>query len=172
MAPTVAALVCAFIIVGCGGGDSAGEPGNTARAQQTNSVPVSTITKAEFIKRSNAFCDNILNEIRERFAAYKREQQGSGKSQRQLFSRASGDIFLPSLLFWYDDINSLDRPTGDDSQIERMLRTLQSTVVTGLNHPYSYYSAAQLEALYNRSNHLMRRYGITSCVVSKMSFTS
>lgn len=165
-------LVCASIAAGCGGGDSTDESRHTTSDQQTTSAPVATITKAQFIKRSNAFCDNILNEIQERFAAYKHEQAGSGKSQRQLFSRATGDIFLPSLLFWYDDINSLDRPTGDDAQIERMLRTLQSTVVTGLNRPYSYHSAAQLETLYNHSNHLMRRYGINSCVVSRTSFTS
>jgi len=118
------------------------------------------------------FCDNILNEIRQRFAAYKREQKRLGKSPRQIFSRATGDIFLPSLLFWYDDINSLDRPAGDDAQIERMLRTMQSTVVTGLNHPYSYDSARQLAALYNRSNRLTHRYGIASCVVNKTSFAN
>ena len=165
-------LVCTSIAAGCGGSDT-DESGNIVRAaQQTTATPIATISKAQFIKRSNAFCDNILSEIRKRFAAYKREQKGSGKTPRQLFSRATGDIFLPSLLFWYDDINSLDRPTGDEAQIERLLRTLQSTVVTGLNHPYDYYSAAQLEALYSRSNRLMLRYGITSCVVSKTSFVS
>lgn len=103
-----------------------------------------------------------------RFAAYKRR---TGKTGRELFAHASGNIFLPSLLFWYDDINSLNRPKGDNAQIESMLRSLQSAVVTGLKHPYRFESAKQLSALYGRSNRLVRGYGISSCVVTPTSFT-
>lgn len=172
----IAALVVLIGIAGCGSSGpgkpatpSASTPTDSAQQPATNPPP---LTKGEFIARSNAFCANSWQDMRKRYAAYRRAQNNSGKSNAQLFSRATGDIFLPALLFWYDDINSLDRPNGDSAQIETLLtKGLQAAVVAGLKRPYSFRSPSELAALYRRSNRLVRAYGINSCVVTNRTLS-
>jgi hypothetical protein len=170
----IAVLLTGAVLTGCGGSSGSADPTSTSESNPSRTASTTkTLTKTQFIARSEAFCKNSWREIFKRFAAYKREPKNSGKSEEQLFTRATGDIFLPTILFWYDDINTLSRPKGDDAQIEKLLKKgLQSTVVKALKRPYSFHSPAQLAALYRRSNRLVRGYGIKSCVVTKTSFSS
>ena len=130
------------------------------------------LTEARFIARSEAFCKESWQSILSGIATYRQEPKHAGMSERQLFSHTVGDVFLPSALFWYDDINSLTPPSGDKRSIARLLRTLDAATHVILHHPYSFHSPSQVAALYVRSNRVMRRYGIESCVVTDGSFPS
>ena len=167
---TAVALSLAMAVVGCGGGatarPAAGSP-STAAASPASRPP---LTRTQFGARSDSFCKASWRRIRGRFAAYQREHPD--QSGRQLFARATGDVFLPIILFWYDDINSLKRPPGDSATIARILRTLDAATHGALERPYSFRSPAQLAARYRRSNRIMRSYGIDSCVVTTGSFSS
>ena len=129
------------------------------------------LTKAQFIARSDTYCRKTWGRMLRRFAIYKRAPKNAGDSAGRVFAHATGDIFLPIILFWYDQINSLSRPPGDSAQIERFLTTgLQRAVETALDRPYSFESPAELAAHYRRSNRLVRGYGIRDCVVTTASF--
>ncbi len=108
--------------------------------------------------------------MRDRFVAYSREHPAQSVSR--LFARATGDVFLPVILFWYDDINSLRRPRGDSAAVASILRTLDTATHGALEHPYAFHSPAQLASRYRRSNRFMRRYGIEGCVVTDNSFSA
>ncbi len=162
------AFAAAMTGIGCG----ASEDSKDAASAPRSSYPPSSIsvTRAQFVAHTDEICDKSWEKISKRLEAYRREERGSGTSPRQLFAHSVGDVYLPYILFWYDHINALERPKGDDRQIERMLAVLESTAIAALKRPYRFHSPAQISALYERSNRLVRRYGITSCVVTRRSF--
>lgn len=155
--PASILALLALLLAGCG----SGEDGTTVSE------------KAQFIARANAICSESWREMHKKFATYKREWNAEGKDEARLFARAVGDVYLPSILFWYDHINMLPRPRGERAQVERFLVDgLQRTVETALDRPYSFDTPAELSAHYRHSNRLVRNYGITRCIVTPSSFPS
>jgi len=152
-------LVSAVAIVaaaGCGGSSD----GDSAKAQAQAST-----SKTEFIKRSNAFCSASRNDIRRRFIAYRRHLPNPATPLPKVYAGAASEFIMPSLQFWYDDILSLTPPPGDEAEIEDILRTVEITVANIMD--LEIHSGRKLSALFNRSNRLMRQYGIDSCIVTR-----
>lgn len=152
MAAAFALLLLAT--VGCGGNGQ-----GTDGSSPTTSTTTSALTKAQLIDKAEGICVKSWHEMLKRYASFK-----------GTFSLAVGEIFLPSILFWYDNISFFGPPEGDHGEIKRVLRALQATVVTGLNRPYSFGTPAELSHHFRRSNRLMRAYGIDRCVVTPSSF--
>jgi hypothetical protein len=153
-------VILAALAMGCGGNDSTDQ-------SSTPSTPRPAATKEQFIARSNAFCEGSRDYIREKLAIHQ-EEQGPKMSEAELFASAAGGFILPTLQFWYDDIISLPKPAGDIPEIEDILRTIQLTVTNGLKQRIP--SMHQLSRIFHRSNRLMERYGINSCVVNDAFF--
>jgi len=157
-------------VAGCGGDDNSGTA--ATEASQANSQSPPQLTKAELIDHADEICDESWEEMLDDYSAYRSGWVATGTSEKRMFSRAVGDVFLPSILFWYDHINFLGPPKEAAGQTRRMLHTLEQTAVRGLDRPYSFDSPAELAALYRRSNRMMRQYGIKRCVVTSGSFPS
>lgn len=84
--------------------------------------------------------------------------------ESKLYAEAAAEFIMPSLQSWYVEIMSLKQPPGDELEIADILRTVELTAVSGMEMEIT--SGRKLSALFNRSNRLMRRYGIDSCVVT------
>ncbi len=146
------------IVVAAGCGDSGSDSGGTKAPAQAS------ITKAEFIKRSAAFCNATRSYVRRRFVAYRRHLPNPAP-KAGLYAVAASEFILPSLQSWYVEIMSLRQPPGDELEIADILRTVELTTVSGMDMEIN--SGRKLSALFNRSNRLMHRYGIDSCVVTR-----
>jgi hypothetical protein len=180
IASLFATVAVVWLLSACGSGDSgtsAQQPSETAGATKTPAtanaafhpnypplkvpghkpIPVITVrpslTKAHYIARANAICKESIEQMKKSVRA-----QGLGS-----YFERSEQIYLPSMQFWFDDIDYLGAPLGDAGQVEAMMRAVQVAVWRGQER--GVYSGQQMAALFSKFSRMARHYGLDRCVV-------
>ncbi len=121
------------------------------------------MSKAEYVDRASAECDENWERIREVLAT-----RYGGAHRGGRFNQASQDSFLPTLQIQFDDLSYLDAPDGDKDTVEAMLTELQLAVWKGEEERMS--SQAQFVELFSPFSQMAHEYGIPRCVISPTSF--
>jgi hypothetical protein len=113
----LALVALAAIVIGCGDSDDGGS--ETTEATET-------LTKAEFIKRGDAICEeaNEQNETEaEEFA--KEKDFTLEKATDEQLEEAITEVLVPSLNQQAEDIKALGAPQGDEGQVDKIIVSLE-----------------------------------------------
>jgi len=164
----VLGLIFAMPSAGCAGGSPNDNTGTRSVNTTAPVVPgTQSLAEGRFLLSAGSICDASWARMLISYRDY-RQKYSSKMSNRQLFANASQEVFLPSMLFWPDDIGYLAIPEEDAKQIKAMLAAMQQAVDSGQEQRVS--SPKRFAAIFNRSNRLARRYGLHSCTVTESSF--
>ncbi len=146
----VAALVA--IPVGCGddGDDSA------------TTLETSSLTKAEFVKRANAICNESIADVGKQLEDYLVDRQNSKKGADELAADALRAIALPAIETQLEEIEELGAPDGEQKEIEAFL-TAQQRSVEQLEQRQNVSLSTDLEPAFRQAGKLARQYGLSSC---------
>lgn len=139
------AAACVVGAAACGGGDD-----------ETSTTVV--VTKASFIKKGDA----VLCTKSEAVAAASASIDQKSPSRQELKDLVLKGV-LPAAQTAHDDLAALDRPAGDEQQINAFLAELQSTIDATEANP------AQLVVgpdPFTKADKLLLQYGLHECVVS------
>jgi hypothetical protein len=165
------AAIAAITTLGCGGD---GSDGTSKQDRDLSTVPriglpvfTGSLTKAQFIARSNEFCRESWADMLQEAARHRRER-ASKASEAELFAYSSRYSFLPHIQFWFDDISYLGAPKGEEEQVEDMLKALQWAVYSGEERRIA--SIELMTAVFSSFNRLAREYGLDECLVDRGAF--
>jgi hypothetical protein len=177
-----AAIAVAVAIAGCGGGSSSS--GSTAAAggettSATNessgksaqgkgessadkSVQSGDLSKAEFVKRANAICEEGKKQSLEKMAAFVKEHKGdSGQPSAELVVKAVQAVFIPQVQTQIDEIRALGSPQGDEATVEAFLDAMEEGATAASEASTS--STASFGQSFKRSAELAHEYGLDGC---------
>jgi hypothetical protein len=128
------------IAAGCG---SSGDDSST-----------SDLTKAEFITKADAICQQGNQEIEN---AAKQQFGGSGRPSGPEVSQFITQSVIPNTQSQVDQIRALGAPSGDEDQINKMLDTVEADVEKAK-------AAGDInEQTFAEGNALARQYGLKVC---------
>ena len=135
-------LVVGAIAAGCG------SSGN-------DTTSTSSITKAEFIAKADAICQQGNQEINK---AGQQQFQGQGKPTQAQFNQFATQTIIPGVQKQVDQIKALGAPSGDEAQVNQILTTVQADIDKVKADP----SLVQGNAFAD-GNKLAQDYGLKVC---------
>ncbi|HEU4905901.1 MAG TPA: hypothetical protein VFT19_07270 [Solirubrobacterales bacterium] len=161
---------------GCGGGDSDSSGGSSAVTGSTEaagsadggeagpsltdtgeSLPESSLSKAQYIKRANELCARSQKERQAATRAYIKES--AGKSGNQVESLIE-DVYAPMTEAMLAELRALGAPSGDADAVEALVialeRRLEGTVAGGGLPEKQFKEVRQAERQ-------AQSYGLTAC---------
>ena len=142
-----ALLVMALAAAGCG----------SSNDNSSSSATTAAITKAEFLKKSNAICKKGNQQIN---AQGKKLFTKKKPTQAQL-KKFSTTVLIPSIQGQIDGIRALGAPKGDEAQVKAIVDSAQSALDKGKNDPTALTSSSN--NLFAQTNKLANAYGLTVC---------
>jgi hypothetical protein len=151
----VAVAAISLVAAGCGGGDSASSASSGG----------SNLTKAEFINKAEAICDEEREKIVTEFNTYFARHKSSGKSEDELFADLIKEVLLPSVENDIKRLRALGTPAGEEERIDAFLSAQQrgveemSTLKTLPKGPAG-------EKYLEPASRLAKAYGIKHCAQS------
>ncbi len=146
------AIACLLVVGGCGSGDGSDSSSSTSTATVT--IEVSSISKAEFIKKAGAICSTGIAKVGEVV---------NEALQNESSVRPVEDAVLPVAEGWVDEISALGAPKGEKGKIEAFLSALQADLERAKLKPSA--SLDQFAADFKKSGDLARNYKIEACAL-------
>jgi hypothetical protein len=141
----VAAL--AMLVTGCGGGEQ-------------------DLTKAEFIKQSDAICAKGQKEVLDAYIPLGKEKEKSGKQftvPEQI--KFGEDVYFPSVEKRVEEIRDLNPPSDEEEQVEAILTAVEEAMAKAKKKP-----ALTLNVNRNpfnqRSKKMTEAYGFKVCGIA------
>jgi hypothetical protein len=116
-------VLAALAVAGCGGSDSATTRTETVTVEADDASPLS---KAEWIERADAICEENDEEIEPLGEKFDELQDGPGSDQK---SQEGAEVLrevTASRRGAYERIDELEPPPGDQQLIEKMLDTAEA----------------------------------------------
>lgn len=142
----VCLALAALIAVGCGGD---GEAASTD----------APLTKAEFIKKGDAFCEKAEKKFPAELRAFGQERKVTGSLTKAQGEEAVQTVLIPSLQAQADQLEQLGAPSGDEDQVEAIVGGLQKVLAKG-EEDSSEIGARPLSAIAK----LAKEYGFEVCL--------
>lgn len=140
-------VVATLAVAGCGGGD--------------DEVTVSSLTKAEFIKKADAACKKSEDRIQADFAAYATKHKDITKPTEADYAELIDVVLVPNVEQEAEDIRSLGAPSGDEDQVEAMLDALEESIEKAEDEPKVLISDST--KIFGESSKLAKDYGLKVC---------
>jgi hypothetical protein len=183
----VASLCVGAVVVvgaiGCGGGDSTGDEGDTTSAAGvTNAAPTgsagsestesttktsSSKSKSAYLKQANEICaqnkKGVIADVRKYLKEHKSESgesDSSDGSKLGLLREAVQATLLPSIENQITELRALDVPEDDQKQVEAFLTAQQKAVKRA---SASEDSTVLIGKFFHHAAGLARDYGLTDC---------
>jgi hypothetical protein len=143
----VFALAAATVGAGCGGDSVA------------TTIPTSSITKAEFVKKANAICKPGAARLLSEVTAYQKKH--IDEVSVKLIPNTARAIIRPALQSQIDQIRNLGAPRGDASELEKFFATLLHGVNEIINQKATTFE--EVEGRLVPADDIAKRYGIDQC---------
>jgi hypothetical protein len=145
-------------IAGCGGGADA----SGGSEDGVVIVPAGSLSKAEFVKRVNAFClreqTKLYDETVERL---KRNTRPGARPSASLYKETLNTLFIPRTEEQIEQIQAIGAPKGDEKAVGKILTSLQQALEAGRELPEK--ETIRMEKLLVPGGKLAKRYGIGNC---------
>jgi hypothetical protein len=150
-------LVAALLVAGCGGGDD-GDPSAAA----SDAPPIS---KAEFIKKADAICQEVNQKIvNEGTATLQKALKGSGESLHEAEVEVIATVTLPLLQEEIDELRALGAPSGDEDRVDAFVDLSQKVIDEGKADPERYqHKQVSFQHPFEQAEKLAKAYGVSSC---------
>lgn len=150
------AAIAALLLGGCGGSEGS-----------EISVETGSLTKAQFIEKAEAICDEGDERFQDELSDFLRRNSdlGSSRSEREATAEELVDtIYLPIQEEQIDRITALGAPSGDQEEIAAILEAFREGLEEAESHPLRFVRAASVTYLpFDRATKLAEAYGFTVC---------
>jgi hypothetical protein len=146
----VGALV-AMLAVGCGGGSSGGD----------TEVTVSSMSKAEFIKKADAVCKKGSEAITADYGEFLREHKGVKNPTEALFSELVDRVVAPNLEREVEEIRALGAPKGQEARVEAVLAAVERSLTTAEEEPRNVIN--DMPKVFGEADKVAKQYGFRVC---------
>ncbi len=142
------ALAIALIAAGCG---------------SSSDDSTASITKAEFIKKSDAACTKGNEQIESEFQSYARKNGISEKKEptEAQSTQLSETILLPAVQQEVEEIRALGAPSGEEDKVNAVLDAVEEGIEKGEEDPGSL--VTENPAAFAKANKLANEYGFKVC---------
>jgi hypothetical protein len=157
-------LVVAALVISGGCGDSETTSRKTYPVSASTTVTTGSLSKAQFVARSNRICRNTWRRIDRRIAGFQARRQGKA-DQATLFAQATHSYILPGIqVAIFDDLHLLGAPEGESGEIERTIGSLQAGIDRSQKRRIT--SVPALETEFADFNRFAAWYGLDRCLVT------
>jgi len=151
----IAALSAGLLIAGCGDDDEA-------------SGDAPPISKAAFVKRANAVCEERISRVVDQITASLKDpaqasKDGGGKvAEDELVSAA----VVPALQSEVEEIRALGAPEGDEAQVEAILEATEEVIANAEAEPEV---LTESKEPYKAPEKLATEYGLIACPLNALA---
>lgn len=114
-----------------------------------------SLTRAQFIKRAGAICQEAEAEVLEKAVAYKKSHPAAEEEAMVK------PVLLPPLEKQIQGIKSLNAPSGDEAVISAMTSGFEAALLKAKADPKTLFAAKTNP--FKEADLLARRYGLTQC---------
>jgi hypothetical protein len=142
------ALAIALIVAGCG---------------SSSDDSTASITKAEFIEKSDAACTRGNEQIESEFQSYAKKN-GIGEKKEPTEAQStelSETILLPAVQQEVEEIRALGAPSGEEDEVNAILDAVEEGIEKGEEDPGSL--VTENPAAFAKANKLAGEYGLKVC---------
>lgn len=154
----------AVLLGGCGA-----DGGNTlAKRETAGAVAVETgsLSKAQFVNRADAICDEGKNRLDKAFASYGQREvltpSSSDAEKAEWAEKLLSNVLGPEWEGEIEEIGSLGAPTPDQSEIASFLAKFQRNLHQLEAHPVSFFE----QSPFSETTQAARAYGLDGCAKS------
>jgi hypothetical protein len=136
----------ALVLCGCGGGDSS-----------ASEAP----SKAEFVKRAGAICEELKQEFSKKLRVYVRAHPGSLNIHPEIArDKLIMALDRPLIEAEAEKLAALSAPQGDEGEIATIVNAIEAGVKKAAANP-----TATILGTYRPANKLLEEYGLRECGV-------
>lgn len=147
----LAAGVCVAIIVfvsGCGGGGD-------------SSTDTSSISKAAFIKKTDAVCAHGNGRMEVAFAHFLEANKNVKKPSDADYEALVGKVLVPNVKREIKEVRALGAPSGDEDRVDDYLEALEEGIEVAERNPKAVVGSS--EAVFGIPSRLAKEYGLEVC---------
>jgi hypothetical protein len=154
----------AAIAAGCGGGG--GDDGGGSSASEATTTTASTtsgsLSKAEFVAKSDAACRKGSESATAELSSYMKEKAipESREPNAEQFAEIVAKILVPALHRQVDEIRALGAPASDEQEVDAILDSVESSIAKAEAEPELARSTTKLFA---KADKLAQEYGFKFC---------
>jgi formaldehyde-activating enzyme involved in methanogenesis len=138
-------FVVALVLAGCGGDDS-GE---------------ASISKEQFVAQMDAICKRANKRSEVAFASVLKAFKRGEKPSQAEYEKAVSTALVPTVKREIEEIEKLDAPSGDESEIDEIVDALEEGVETAERNPQAVIVSS--DAVYGIASRLAGEYGLEVC---------
>ena len=153
LASALTAIVLGAIVAGCGGGDDSSSSGGDETA--------AALSKAEFIKQADAIClkgnESIASEAEDFAEENDVDTEDPTEAQQE---EVVSEVVGPGVRQQAEEINELAAPSGDEAEIEAMVKAVESGAEELEEEPKALLEG---ENPLGEASKLARAYGLKEC---------
>ena len=165
----VVVVALPMLTIGCGDGDDSNTEASDQSTTSEISVDTGSLSKAQFIKRADAFCKSNRSQFERRLFAYLKNvgqdtSQVGEKAQAAAAKAALETIYLPIREKQITEIGALGAPSGDEDEIVAILEAMQNGFETSKEDPLEFVQASDPDYRpFAAAEKLATAYGFDSC---------
>jgi hypothetical protein len=157
------ALAAVLLVAGCGDGDDSSASGSAETSESTEiTVESGSLSKAQFIEKADAVCEKGRKKFERLLGDFisSAEANESSSGQQAQAKALVNSVFAPIYEEQIDEISSLGAPSGDEDEVEAVLKAIQQDIDKGKEDPLKY---VRSENIFAGSTKPARAYGFTYC---------
>jgi hypothetical protein len=148
-------LLSALLLCGgCGGGES-----NSATAGGLT-VRSGSLSKAAFIKRTDAICDRTKQRFEDRYVGLLKAARSTSFSEKKMLAVLVEVDLIPTYEGLIAQVRSLGAPRGDEAQITTFLGALQQDLNKAADQPSQAFKAG---TPFGGASKVAKSYGLIGC---------
>lgn len=144
LAGLVAAL--AAIVGGCGGGSDS----------------TTTVTKAQFVKKVDALCEEREKERTNKVSAIASSLKPNEKLSNDRQTKMVETIIFPSYAKMIENVESVEAPKGDEAEINEIIKSMEKAQKKVEADPRQ---AVFSVVMFEEANGLATKYGLKHCII-------
>jgi hypothetical protein len=148
IAVVAVAVAVAFVAGGCGGGND-------------SSTSTVTISKAAFIKKADAICQQGTERMANAFLSFLNRHKDIKRPSKAEYEKLVGTVLVPSVEREIKALKALGAPSGDEDRINAMVNALEEGLETAEDNPEAVTSSS--DVVFGIASRLAGEYGLKVC---------
>jgi len=159
----VAAVVCfgalTLLLLGCGSGNGDGSSSGSGG-----------LSKAEFATKADAICKKAKDGIVQKNFARIRKVASNPKAREALEYELVKTAVVPGLEGEVEQLEALGAPSGDDGQIDQMLKLIEGAIAEAKAEPETYVAGDSYRwgsEHFGKAHRIAVAYGIKNCPMAE-----
>ena len=148
----IGATITALIVGGCGSGGDESESKN---------VTVSSISKAQFIKKVNTICKKGNEKIHSDYLEFSHEKNDNPTPSKAEYTEFVNRVVMPNVTREIDEIRTVGAPEGDEERVEEIIVALEEGLEKTRENPQLALSANR--EIFAEAIKFAAAYGLTIC---------